>query len=64
MSGHTDPRSNHIESQLEKDDDEDVAQTLSSEGEVTVAKEKAGPGSDDAHDAAGGADELHGIEES
>ena len=64
MSGHTNLRSNDIEGQLEKDDEEDVAQTLSSEGKVTVAKEKAGPGSDHAHDAAGGADKLHGIEQS
>ena len=64
MGGHADLRSDDIKGQLEKDDDKDVAQTFSSEGKVTVAKEKAGPGSDYAHDAAGGADQLHGIEES
>ena len=64
MSGHADLRSDNVEGQLHEDDDENVAQPLSSEGQVTVAKEKASPGSDHAHDAAGGADELHRIKES
>jgi hypothetical protein len=64
VSGHADSRSDDIEGQLKKDYDKDVAQALSSAGKVTVAKEKAGPGSDHAHDTAGGTDELHRIEQS
>jgi hypothetical protein len=64
VSGHAHLRSDKVENQLHEDDDENVAQTLSSQWKVTMAKKKAGPGSDHSHNAAGSADQLERSEKS
>jgi len=64
VSSHADLRSDKVEGHLHEDDDEDVAQAFPGEWQMTVAKEKAHPGADDAHNAAGSADELERSEKS
>jgi hypothetical protein len=64
MGRHTDARRDEVEGQLQKNDNNDVSQTLPGEGSVTVAKKNAGPRSNHTHDATRGTDELYRLQQS
>lgn len=62
MRRHADSRRDNVENDLEKHDDDNVAETLLGEGQVTIAEKITGPGSRDAHDAPRSAYQFDGRE--